>query len=101
MFVRKGTHNLAGELKRPAERRVMPGDVLVVGGNPGHAILVLDVVENKNGERRILLGNGFMPAQEFHVLQGQGSPWFYEQYLDYGLHNPLWKPFNWSHLRRF
>jgi len=101
LFIHKGTHNLAGELARVSEKRVMPGDVLVRGGNPGHAILVVDVVQDRHGNRKLLLANGFMPAQEFHVLELRGSPWFNERDLDFGLVNPLWRPFTWSDLRRF
>ena len=51
---------------------VRPGDLLVVGGSPGHVLVVLDVATasgaKADGHERWLLGQGFMPAQSFHVL---------------------------------
>ncbi len=51
---------------------VRPGDLLVVGGSPGHVLVVLDVATTSggtaDGHERWLLGQGFMPAQSFHVL---------------------------------
>jgi hypothetical protein len=51
---------------------VRPGDLLVVGGSPGHVLVVLDVATasggTADGHERWLLGQGFMPAQSFHVL---------------------------------
>ena len=38
------------------------GDVLVQGGFPGHAVVILDVAV-QGEETRVLLGEGFMPAQ--------------------------------------
>ena len=57
------------------------GDLFIKGGFPGHAVLVADVVENRaTGERRFLLVQSFMPAQEMHVLKNpadaDGSPWY-------------------------
>ena len=57
------------------------GDLFIKGGFPGHAVLVADVAENRaTGERRFLLVQSFMPAQEMHVLKNpanaDGSPWY-------------------------
>ncbi len=43
--------------------------MFIKGGFPGHAVLVTDVVVNRaTGERRFLLTQSYMPAQEIHVL---------------------------------
>jgi hypothetical protein len=79
-----------------------PGDVFVKGGFPGHAVLVLDAAENAKGERLFLLGQSYMPAQEFHVLKtpiSLRSPW-YEADGKGKLVTPEWI-FEWEHLRRF
>jgi hypothetical protein len=70
-----------------------------MGGSPGHAVLILDIAESKDGRRVALLGQGFMPAQDFHVLRApDGSPWFS---LDGdNVETPFWKPFGWKSLRR-
>ncbi|MBN2798952.1 MAG: hypothetical protein JXX28_07370 [Deltaproteobacteria bacterium] len=53
----------------------VPGDVLVSGGFPGHAVLILDVAE-REGERWVLIGQGFMPAQSFYVDPGPVGGWW-------------------------
>jgi hypothetical protein len=92
----------------------MPGDFVVLPGGPGHAILILDVARDARGRRVALLGQGFMPAQDFHVLssgetlaQGDGkpndsviAPWFSLEAE--AIDTPFWpQPFPWSSLRRF
>ena len=51
------------------------------GGFPGHAVLVADMAENSaSGEKRFLLIQSYMPAQEMHILKNpgapDGSPWY-------------------------
>ena len=55
--------------------------MVIKGGFPGHAVLVADGVEHPvTGERRFLLVQSYMPAQNIHVLVGTGasadSPWY-------------------------
>lgn len=57
------------------------GDVFIKGGFPGHAVLVADMVENKTtGEKRFLLLQSYMPAQDMHILKNpkseDGTPWY-------------------------
>jgi hypothetical protein len=93
-----GTETLADTAKRTARDQVRPGDFFVVGGHPGHAVLVLDIAVDDAGHRRALLGQGYMPAQDFHVLAHDGDPWFS---LDSDtVDTPFWDPFPWSALRR-
>jgi hypothetical protein len=101
VFTYAGTMSLEplkGRLSRDAAR---PGDFFVLGGSPGHAVLVLDVATNAEGRRVALLGQGFMPAQDFHVLSpgGAEAPWFPLE--GDAVATPFWKPFPWSSLRRF
>jgi hypothetical protein len=81
VFIWAGTHSLERELVPVADGRVEIGDVIIKGGFPGHAVLVVDVVEHpRTGERRFLLVQSFMPAQDMHVLVGRetpdGLPWY-------------------------
>lgn len=59
---------------------IAPGDVLIRGGFPGHAVIVMDVVENDEGRRMYLLAQSYMPAQDIHILQNPSntsvSPWY-------------------------
>ena len=49
-----------------------PGDIFVEAadncGQMGHAITVLDVIENKEGDKKYILAQSYYPGQEQHVL---------------------------------
>lgn len=104
VFNRANTRSLRNELKKVENKnQIQAGDVFVVAGNPfGHAILVLDVVENAEGEKQFLLGQSYMPAQETQVLLNpqctENSPWF--NLKPSTLETPEWN-FEWSALKRF
>ncbi len=57
-----------------------PGDVFIRGGSPGHAVIVMDMAMNRNGEKIYLLAQSYMPAQDIHVLRNpmepDWSPWY-------------------------
>lgn len=60
---------------------VMPGDMLVKAGSPGHAMMVGDVAVNSvTGNKIFLLVQGFMPAQDIHIVKNPNNPalgpWF-------------------------
>ncbi len=75
VFSWAGTHSLERELIRVSDGRIEAGDVIIKGGFPGHAVLVADVAEHPvTGERRFLLIQSFMPAQDMHVLKGRDTP---------------------------
>jgi Domain of unknown function (4846) len=81
VFAYAGTYSLEHELRPQPLAQIAIGDVFIKGGFPGHAVLVADMVENPaTGERRFLLIQSYMPAQEMHVLKNpvmpDGSPWY-------------------------
>ncbi len=81
IFAYAGTYSLAKELKPIARADLQAGDVFIKGGFPGHAVLITDVVENpETGERRFLLLQSYMPAQDMHILinpaSSDSSPWY-------------------------
>jgi hypothetical protein len=47
---------------------VQPGDLYVLPGFPGHVLVVVDVARDGHGAERLLIGQGYMPAQDFHLL---------------------------------
>jgi hypothetical protein len=105
VFADAGSASLQAEL-RPVDGDVQPGDVLIQGGYPGHAVLVLDVAVGRDGQRWLLLGQSYMPAQEFHVLKNPSSlasPWYDAAALRSasGLKTPEWRPFVAHDVRRF
>lgn len=101
MFSWTGTLHQMGE-PRVQPRDVQAGDFLIQGGSPGHAVVILDLARNADGKLRALIGQGFMPAQDLHVLRAaDGSPWFALDPQAAGVTTPLWRPFGWKDLRRF
>ncbi|MGI4763068.1 MAG: DUF4846 domain-containing protein [Janthinobacterium lividum] len=81
VFGYAGTLSLSREVQPVALADVQPGDVLVHGGSPGHAVLVADVAANpRTGQRYVLLAQSYMPAQNIHVLRNVRQPalgaWF-------------------------
>ena len=103
VFNYASTISLAHRAKKLDKADLAPGDFFVLPGGPGHAILILDVAIDASGKRVALLGQGFMPAQDFHVLEsGEAgvSPWFSLE--GDAVDTPFWpEPFPWSSLRRF
>jgi hypothetical protein len=99
VFTYAGTLSLQAHSPRIPRQALAPGDFLVTGGSPGHVVLVLDVARDKDGAARMLLGQGYTPAQEFHVLSGADGPWF--RVTGAPVQTPFWEPFPWSSLRRF
>ncbi|MBJ6109813.1 hypothetical protein JAO73_12375 [Hymenobacter sp. BT523] len=76
-----GTLSLSRELRPTPLAAVQPGDVLIHGGAPGHAVLVVDVAENPaTHQRYVLLAQSYMPAQSIHLLRNVDAPklgaWF-------------------------
>ncbi|MCV0371140.1 MULTISPECIES: DUF4846 domain-containing protein [Filomicrobium] len=80
VFAYAGTYSLERELKAVPRSEIDVGDVFIKGGFPGHAVLVADMVENEaTGEKRFLLIQSYMPAQDMHVLVNPAdtsSPWY-------------------------
>ncbi|HEY3358343.1 MAG TPA: DUF4846 domain-containing protein [Polyangia bacterium] len=81
VFRYAGTASLTKELVVARVEEIQPGDVFIRGGAPGHAVIVLDVAAAPGGgERRFLLAQSYMPAQDIHVLKNPGdprlSPWY-------------------------
>jgi Domain of unknown function (4846) len=56
------------------------GEVLIRGGAPGHAMLIIDVAEDSQGHRIYLLAQSYMPAQDIHIVRNPSdaalSPWY-------------------------
>jgi len=64
----------------PDFNSIEPGDVLIRGGFPGHAVMVADMALNRNGEKIFTLVQGYQPAQDMHILLNpltqEASPWY-------------------------
>lgn len=93
-----GTASLEKQLKPVGVWHEMkPGDVLIKGGFPGHAMIVVDVAVNKDGKKIFMLAQSYMPAQDIHIVRNpldeEMSPWFEETATD-NIVTPEW---NFSH----
>lgn len=75
-----GTASLSKQLKKINLKDIEPGDVLIRGGFPGHAVIVIDVVINKDGQKKYMIAQSYMPAQNIHILLNFSatgkSPWY-------------------------
>lgn len=101
VFTWANTGALAVQGKKIGLSDVRPGDFVVLPGSPGHAVLVLDMAVSPEGKRVALLGQGFMPAQSFHVLRPErGRAWFELDAGAPGVKTPFWPTFPWDSLRR-
>jgi hypothetical protein len=81
VFAYAGTYSLDRELKAVPPEQIAVGDLFIKGGFPGHAVLIADMVENRaTGEKRFLLLQSYMPAQDMHILKNpnsvDGTPWY-------------------------
>lgn len=78
------------------------GDVFIQSGNPyGHAVIVVNLIEDENGNKKMMLAQSYMPAQETQVLlnpNAENSPWY--DVKEGALQTPEWN-FHSSDLRRF
>jgi hypothetical protein len=103
VFMYASTMSLAKESQSIDKKDLLPGDFFIQPGGPGHCVLILDVAVNlASGERAALLGQGFMPAQDFQVLASAEpslGPWF--SLDDANVDTPFWPAFEWSALHRF
>jgi hypothetical protein len=102
IFMYAGTLSLSRELNAVNENALQIGDVFIQGGSPGHAVIVVDMAQNKQtGEKKFILAQSYMPAQEIQILKnpkGEGV-WFSDRELD-PLETPEWT-FSIGSLKRF
>lgn len=104
VYMYAGTASLEKELNKIGTlKQLQIGDVFIQGGFPGHAVLVVDVVENPdNGHRKYMLAQSYMPAQDVHILVNPldpKSPWYDAEHVG-PVETPEWT-FLQPDLRRF
>lgn len=91
VFIYAGTLSMDTEAEPIAEEDMQIGDVFLYGGSPGHVVMIVDICENTDGKKAFLLAQGYMPAQEFHLLKNveyEDDPWYYEENLTYPFITP-------------
>jgi hypothetical protein len=103
VFAQCGSASLEKQLKPIALKNVQPGDVLIKGGFPGHAMIVTDVAIDKKGNKIIMLAQSYMPAQDIHIVKNMAypelSPWYQSDGVE-EIETPEWI-FTSKQLRRW
>lgn len=106
VFNTANTTSLNQQLKSKPLSSLEIGDVFITPPPPeyayGHAIIVVDLCINAEGQKKFILAQSYMPAQEIQILDNPahpGSPWYD---LDFGqtLDTPEWA-FTSSQLKCF
>ena len=112
VIIYAGTISLDAESEPIQADEIKAGNLWVQGGSPGHCVLVVDTADfvgdrgdrneggedgcgdsgkaggtgNMPGRRAFLLAQGYMPAQDFHVLNNPAhpeDPWYYADEIEY------------------
>ncbi len=88
IYTYSGTLSLYNELtKITLSKQLRIGDMLVYPGTPGHIVMIVDEIENEQGEKRFILAQGNTPAQSVHLLKnpndGDVNPWYKLQVGEY------------------
>jgi len=102
------TRGLKADTKELEISKISVGDVFIQPENDrtqGHAVLVMDmVVEPLSGERLVLLGQGFTPTQDVHIIinpyDEDISPWYRINEDDHFFSTVQWT-FRKKHCSRF
>ena len=80
IFMYAGTASLSKELCPVSLGDLQIGDVFIIGGHPGHAMIVVDMAEDPWGNKAILVAQSYMPAQDIHIVTNMNdrtnSPWY-------------------------
>ncbi|NVJ98971.1 MAG: hypothetical protein HWE25_12520 [Alphaproteobacteria bacterium] len=69
VFQYAGTASLARDLPEVKLKAARIGDLFIAPGFPGHTVMIADMALDTSGKRKVLLVEGFSPAQDAHVLR--------------------------------
>lgn len=94
IFMYAGTLSLSAEMKKINYQDLKPGDVLIQGGSPGHAVIVVDMaIHSKSGKKIYMLAQSYMPAQEIQILcnpENSNTPWYELNNNEENIFTPEW-----------
>lgn len=91
IFAYAGTLSMEAESDAVSLPDIQAGDIFLENKGTGHVVMLVDLCEDARGKKAFLLAQGYMPAQEFHVLKNplhEEDPWYYEEEIDFPLHTP-------------
>lgn len=104
IFMYAGTASLSKELKAVSLSDLLVGDIFIIGGHPGHAMLVVDMAVDYMGNKAILVAQSYMPAQDIHIVTNLNyekiSPWYIVNHNTKEFNFPEYH-FNSSQIMRF
>lgn len=105
VFTYAGTASLSKELLSVPFSEMQIGDVLIRGGSPGHAVIVIDkAIDPKTKKQLFMIAQSYMPAQDIHILINKNrtaiSPWYELDPATEDINTPEW-PFKTNELKRF
>ncbi len=105
IFMYAGTASLAREMIAVPYNQIEPGDVFIHGGNPGHAMIVVDVATNpETKQKAFICAQSFTPAQEIEIVNNCNeiafSPWYFVNEKEMSIAFPQWT-FSCHELKRF
>lgn len=80
VFTYAGTASLSRELAVSNITDLKIGDIFIIGGHPGHAMVIVDMADDAFGNKAILVAQSYMPAQDIHIVTNlvdkKTSPWY-------------------------
>lgn len=89
-------------LKPIKREEVQIGDIVIRKGTKGHAVMIVDLAKNDQGNLIALIGNGDTPACQFFLLNHKKNKvWVPLDFKNNILELPLKRKMNWEGLRRF
>ena len=103
VFSYAGTLSLSKEMQSKSIDEMKIGDVFIRGGSPGHAIIIVDMAKNEDGDIKFMLAQSYMPAQELQILCNpnlENSSTWYDINSNGILSTPEWT-FEYSELKQF
>ena len=106
VFIYAGTASLSQEVKMINPRQMQIGDVLIRGGSPGHAVIVVDMAVNvKTNKKLFMIAQSYMPAQDIHILINKNnpaiSPWYELNEAAEEINTPEWTFYCQEETKRF
>mgnify|MGYP001061535339 FL=1 len=94
VYMYAGTRSLEKELVPTDIASIEIGDILIQGGSPGHAIIVVNKAINpENNETAVCFAQSYMPAQELQILvnpESDNSPWYFMDKNTTTIQTPEW-----------
>ena len=105
MFAMTGTMHHVRE-PRVKFKDMQAGDFFINppprSGALGHAVVILDLAKDAKGRTKALIGEGYTPAQDFHILKTPSGKRWYDLDPGVAVQTPQWPvAFKWKDLARF